>query len=152
MKDRRIPDIQRIAQAEFDCSQKSYWRAATQRLDTAKFLIENSKYDLDSVYIAGYAAECGLKSLILKRTPKSKWADVCVEITSSAKAHNLDYLAGILKRKDQAIPGDVVASINLVKLQWTTNLRYVGAIIKKPGAENFYKHVNIIHKWVERSL
>jgi hypothetical protein len=39
---------------------KAYWRAATQRRDTAAYLLESESYDkyLDAVYLAGYAAEC----------------------------------------------------------------------------------------------
>jgi hypothetical protein len=55
------------------------------------FLAKNTDYNLDALYLAGDAAECSLKSLILERTPKSKRAAVCEEISSGAKAHNLGY-------------------------------------------------------------
>ncbi len=44
-----VKDIRRIVQAGIECSQKSYWRAATQRLDVAQYLLKNSKYYLDAI-------------------------------------------------------------------------------------------------------
>jgi HEPN domain-containing protein len=147
-----IKAIRRIVQAGIECTPKSYRRAATQRLDVAKFLLKNSKYYLDALYLAGYAAECSLKSLILERTPRSKWAAVCEEISSGAKAHNLDFLQGILNRRQRSIPDETAASLDVIKREWITNLRYVGALIPYEEAENFINHVVLIYQWVERSM
>lgn len=147
-----IKAIRRIVQAGIECSPKSYRRAATQRLEVARFLLKNSKYYLDALYLAGYAAECSLKSLILERTPKSKRAAVCEEISSGAKAHNLVFLEGILNRRQSSIPTETAASLDVIKREWITSLRYVGALIPYEEAENFIKHVALISQWVERSM
>lgn len=147
-----ISVIRRIAQAGIDCSPKSYWRAATQRLEVAEFLLKNSRYHLDALYLAGYAVECSLKALILRRTPKPKWAAVCEEISSGAKAHNLDFLEGILNRRQRSIPDETSESLKVIRREWTTNLRYVGALIPCKEADTFIKHVELIYKWAERSL
>jgi HEPN domain-containing protein len=152
MSRERVKVIRRIVQAGIECSPKAYWRAATQRLDAARFLLKNSKYYLDALYLAGYAAECSLKALILKRTPKSKWAAVCEEISSGTKAHNPDFLAGILSRKQGSIPGEAAESLDIIKREWVTNLRYVGSVIPYGEAESFISHVASVYQWVERSM
>jgi HEPN domain-containing protein len=143
-------DLRRIVEAGLECSPRSYRRAATQRLDTARFLLKNSKYYLDAVYLAGYAAECSLKAVILDRTPKSKWAATCVEISSGAKAHNLDFLRGILRRTQGSIPPEVLKCLSAIRLAWMTNLRYVGVMIPSVEAEYFIEHVDSINEWAER--
>lgn len=113
--------------------------------------MKNSTYYLDAVYLAGYAAECSLKSLILEQAPRSKRDAVCEEISSSAKAHNLDFLSGILNRKRPGVPGDVITSLNTIKHEWATSLRYAGAIVPRLEAESFIAHVDSVCQWVERS-
>ena len=140
---RRI--VKEIEETGTDCSPKSYRRAATQRLDAARFLLKNSNYYLDALYLAGYAAECALKALILKRTPKSKWAAVREEISSGAKAHNMDFLKGILNRKQCLIPASTEGSLDAVKHEWMPELRYVGALIPSGEAANFIKHVTLVY-------
>jgi len=146
-----IKAIQKIVQTGIDCSPKSYRRAATQRLGAAKFLLKNSSYYLDALYLAGYAAECSLKALILEWTPKSKWAAVCEEISSGAKAHSVDFLKGILNRRQCSIPDETAVSLEVIKREWITDLRYVGALIPFKEAEFFIEHVTLIYQWAERS-
>jgi HEPN domain-containing protein len=146
-----IKAIRKIVQTGIDCSPKSYRRAATQRLGAAKFLLKNSSYYLGALYLAGYAAECSLKALILERTPKLKWAAVCEEIGSGAKAHNMDFLKGVLNRRQCSIPDEIGESLEVVKREWITNLRYVGALIPFKEAEVFIEHVALIYQWAERS-
>jgi hypothetical protein len=143
-------DLRRIVEAGVECSPRSYRRAATQRLDTAKFLLKNFNYNLDAVYLAGYVAECSLKALILDRTPKKNWAATCQEISSGAKAHNIDFLEEILRRTKGSIPDEIVKSLNVVRVAWMTNLRYLGAMIPFLEAEYFIKHVTAINEWAER--
>ena len=58
--------LKKIASSPFTCDPKAFWRAATQRLETATFLLESgSRKHLDAVYLAGYVVECALKALIL---------------------------------------------------------------------------------------
>lgn len=133
------------------CSAKDYWRAAIQRLEVATFLLERSDYFLDALYLAGYAAECSLKALILERTPKAKRAAVCEEIGSGVKAHNLDFLEENLNRRRISVPVEVTESLNAVKREWSTDLRYLGAAIPNEESKNFRNNVLLIYQWVERS-
>ncbi len=93
-----------------------------------------------------------MKALILKRTPKSKWAAVCEEISSGAKAHNLDFLEGILSRRQVSIPDETAESLGVIKSEWMTGLRYVGALIPSKEAEVFIGHVALVYLWAERSM
>ena len=92
-----------------------------------------------------------MKALILEWTPKSKWAAACEEIGSGAKAHNLDFLEGILNRRQCSIPDEIGESLEVIKREWITNLRYVGALIPFKEAEVFIEHVALIYQWAERS-
>lgn len=147
-----MKSIQKIVETDIEHTPKSYRRAATQRLGAATFLLENSTYFLDAVYLAGYAAECSLKALILTRTPTRKRAAVFEEISLGAKAHNFDFLAGVLNRKRPVISDEPAESLKVVKHEWVTQLRYIGALIREPEARNFVRHVRIIHEWTERSM
>lgn len=147
-----MDEISRILRDERAlCSPKSFRRAATQRLDVAWFLLRNSEYYLDAIYLAGYAAECSLKALVLERTPKGKWAATCEEIGSGAKAHDVTFLRGILLRRGCAIPDGVEASLKHVKGNWGTKLRYIGARIPHAEAARFLDHVRSTIEWTGRS-
>ena len=132
---------------------KAFWRAATQRRDTAAYLLASESSDkyLDAVYLGGYAAECALKSLILKRTPKSKRPAVLEELTSGARAHNLDVLSGFLRAAGCSIPRDIRQYLVSLSEEWRTDLRYVGALISRKEAEQFLKRVDAVCKWAQGS-
>jgi hypothetical protein len=120
-------------------------------LEAARFLLRHSVYHLDAAYLAGYAAECSLKALILERTSKSKWVAAAEEIGSGARSHNFDFLMGILNRKQCKISNQAYASLAVIKREWTTALRYVGALIPHEEAKFFVDHVAVICRWAERS-
>src|SRR6266480_2594552 len=73
-----------------------FQRASDQRLATAQFLLENG-FHLDAIYLTGYAVECMLKALILKRTPANQYRAMFARITSGKQAHDFEFLTGILK-------------------------------------------------------
>ena len=80
-----------------------------------------------------------------------KWAAVCEEVGSGAKAHNFDFLKGILNRRQCSIPDEIGESLEVVKREWVTDLRYVGALIPFKEAEVFIEQVALIYQWAERS-
>ena len=77
-------------------SSQDFQRAARQRLSTAEFLLGN-RYNLDAMYLAGYAVECTLKALILDATPTGHRAETLRMISSGKKMHDTEVLGGILK-------------------------------------------------------
>ena len=127
---------------------QSFIRAATQRLDAARFLSPN--YSLDKVYLAGYAVECSIKSLILANTSPTEQAETLEEISHGAGAHNIDILRGILARKVPRIPAVVFSAMTEISREWSTNLRYIGKSVPSEEAERFLADVNTILAWVER--
>jgi HEPN domain-containing protein len=50
---------------------RKFKRASEQRLRAAELLFEHEFY-LEAIYIGGYAIECTLKQLILRRTPRNQ--------------------------------------------------------------------------------
>jgi HEPN domain-containing protein len=75
---------------------RDFQRAAAQRLTTAEFLLENG-FTLDATYLAGYAIECSLKSLILHATPPADRAATLAKISSRSTMHNPEILGAELK-------------------------------------------------------
>lgn len=130
---------------------KSYLRAASQRLSAAQFLLNDPDLGLDSAYLGGYAVECALKAVILKRTPVSKRTSALQELESGAKAHNLDFLTSLIRLKMGDLPEDVQTAIVAVSRRWRTDLRYAGARVPGNEAAEFIGQVQIIHNWAERS-
>lgn len=150
-KSRRLRDL--VAAGLTGDPATAFWRAATQRRDTAAYLLKsesNDKY-LDAVYLAGYAAECALKSLILKRTPKSERPAVLDELTSGARAHNFDVLSNFLRLRGCPPPRDIREHLVSLGEEWRTDLRYIGAWISQEEAQQFLKRVDAICEWAQRS-
>jgi len=143
--------LRRICRAEFDCNPKTFLRAAAQRLDAARLLLDSGLF-LDAVYLGGYVVECGLKALILHRTPASRRRGACQELTTGARAHNYDVLTAGLKAKGCPIPREIQRRLDDLNEEWRTNLRYSGALIPEGEAEESLESVEAVHQWVEGSL
>ncbi len=143
--------LRKINRSEFDCSSKAFWRAASQRLQAANLLLESEVF-LDAVYLAGYVVECAMKALILKRTPAAERRGLCEELTSGARAHNLDVLSGYLRAKGCSIPVNIRKLLDILNDEWRTDLRYIGAVIPGREAEQFIERVRTVYAWVGRSL
>lgn len=132
---------------------KAFWRAATQRRETAAYLVRSdSRMYLNADYLAGYVVECASKSLILEKTPKSERREVLDELTSGARAHNFDVLSRMLRMKGCSPPPEIRESLVSLNEEWRTDLRYVGALITYREAEQFLRRVNAVCEWVQRSL
>lgn len=143
--------LRRICQAESACNPRAFWRAASQRLQAASFLLESGIY-LDAVYLAGYVVECALKALILERTPAPRRRQVGEELTSGARAHNFDVLSAILRAKGCPPPPEILGFLDSLNGEWRTDLRYVGTFIPEREADHFLKRVKAVYEWVERNL
>jgi hypothetical protein len=115
---------------------RKFRRAAEQRWLTARWLFDQSTFHLDAMYLGGYAVECSLKALILKRTPASGFEAVYVEITAGKKAHDFEFLKALLRRKpiSIAIPKAVMESFQQVAT-WSTDLRYESGQIEYDEAK-----------------
>ena len=131
---------------------RKFQRAARQRMEAAWLLREHG-YNLEAVYLSGYAVECGLKALILKRTPPNRFESVLKLLTKAgAKGHDFQYLVEILRKSpiSCSIPKDVAKAVRGVDV-WSTDLRYEVAQVQATFAERFMAHCESIMQWTERS-
>jgi HEPN domain len=131
---------------------RKFRRAAQQRLATAEFLVENG-YNLDAVYLAGYAVECALKLLILRRTPASQFVSIYEEISTGRKAHDFEFLKHTFRKKPSngTIPDDLSPDLRGMSY-WSTSLRYESIQIASDKASAFAQSAWRIVQWMERSL
>jgi HEPN domain-containing protein len=131
---------------------RRFERAATQRLTAASLLLEHS-FNLESTYLAGYAVECSLKALILKRTPRRQFPATLMRLTRvGAKGHDFEYLKSILRRPpvNCSIPVHVNELLMRVA-SWTTAWRYAVGLVERKDAERFLRSAEGIRGWAVRS-
>lgn len=105
------------------------------------------------MYLGGYAVECGLKALILKRTPAGGFEAMYAEITAGKKAHDFEFLKAVLRREpiSVVIPKAVMESFQRVAT-WSTDLRYASGAIEYDEANDFLTGVSAIRNWVDGRL
>jgi hypothetical protein len=127
-------------------------RAARQRLATGKFLVEN-EFNLDGIYIAGYAVECALKALILQRTPDARFDEIYNLISSGKKAHDFEFLKNTFRTKPVSgvIPQELRDHFLEVR-DWTTDWRYTTFAVVDQVAQAFIESTQQIFDWMERNL
>jgi len=130
-------------------SSHDFQRAAKQRLTTAEFLLNNG-YNLDAMYLAGYAIECTLKALILEVTPVAERADVMKEISRGKKMHETEVLGGLLEDRGHHFPPDLVKRFR--RSDWTTALRYEFRRTRTSETRAFLKTAKAALDWVEGKL
>lgn len=130
-------------------SSQDFQRAARQRLSTAEFLLDH-RYNLDAMYLAGYAVECTLKALILKVTLPAERPDVLKKISSGKKMHDPEVLGEILKRCGRPIPLELVKRFR--RSGWSTALRYESGRTDTAETRAFLKTAKAVYDWVEGQL
>jgi HEPN domain-containing protein len=121
-------------------------------MQAASLLTEHG-FNLEAVYLSGYAVECGLKALILRRTPPNRFELVVRMLTKAgAKGHDFQYLLEILTKKpiSCSIPRDVAKAFKNVRI-WSTDLRYEVAQIQTNIAALFMVNCESVLQWTERS-
>jgi HEPN domain-containing protein len=134
-----------------------FQRAADQRLTTAEFLL-NHGYYLDAVYLAGYAVECSLKALILRRTPRGQVPGMLRRLTAvGVKGHDYEYLKEIVKEQvggrgkaDREVLTQLTTNLQYVGL-WSTDLRYQVGMLAPREAQQFLAAAKAIRDWCARS-
>jgi HEPN domain-containing protein len=131
---------------------RKFQRAARQRMEAALLLKEHG-YNLEAVYLSGYAVECGFKALILRRTPAGRFESVLNMLTKAgAKGHDFQYLLEILRKRpiSCSMPKDVSQAVQDVR-SWSTDLRYEVVQIQAGVAAGFITNSELIVQWTERS-
>src|SRR5262245_63677310 len=100
--------------AEREKAVRKFRRAGEQRWLTARWLLTESEFHLDAIYLAGYAVECSLKALIFRRTPSRAFEIVYEEVTSGRKAHDFEFLKGLLRRRSEEHTSELQSLRHLV--------------------------------------
>ena len=129
---------------------RDFQHAAAQRLATAQFLLDNG-YNLDAMYLAGYAVECTLKALILELTPGPLKAHRLLKICRGSHMHNPEILGGILDGElGCPVPPDLFRK--LCRSGWSTALRYEYGRQDTGHARGFLRTTEEVYKWVKGQL
>jgi len=102
------------------------------------------------VYLAGYVVECGLKGLLLQRTPEKKRQKVFETISRGVQGHNLDRLVGRLRTIGCSMPPDTSRFMDLVS-DWSPDWRYLVSGVSEGQARRFLDSVRGVRAWIERS-
>ena len=126
---------------------RRFQRAAVQRLTAAEFLLKHG-FMLDAVYLGGYAVECSLKAMILRRTPRGEFEVMNERLTAAgAKGHDFEYLGTLLKgqmggraKRDREVLGPLAACLKDL-FGWSTNLRYEATTVRPAEAKRFFRAV-----------
>ena len=96
---------------------REFQRAADQRLTTAQFLLRH-KYNLDAMYLAGYAIECSLKALIIQVTAPPDLSDTIAKITSGSRMHRAEVLIGELRDRGVVLPPQLAKRLRKFDLEY----------------------------------
>ena len=144
---------------------KKVIRAAHHRLAAARALLV-AAYRRDAIYLGGYVVECGLKALILDRSPKIEFEETFRLLTTSgAKGHDFGFLRELYTRRffglpltgDVKLPSKIVFPVAIADAlrrvwSWETIQRYETTLVPYADAADFLAAVELILEWVERSI
>lgn len=111
---------------------RSFLRAAVAHEEAARLLLSHCSPKAAStlcgevIYLSGYVAECGLKSVLLSWTPDRRHAKL-VESFKEPKGpgHNLQTLREFLLRSGCPIPIAIREHLHLIAGVWSSQMRYM---------------------------
>lgn len=112
-------------------------RASEQRLEAAEVLLDAGLYR-DAIHLAGIAAECAVKAMILSYVPLPRRSDFVEERFRGARAHRFDYLRHLMNDVQCPFPNSFRGEWRRLT-GWTVDLRYETKRIPRPEAEAFVK-------------
>lgn len=103
------------------------------------------------MYLAGYAVECMLKSLLLSNVSGRARAQLMKEMRG-ARAHDFAWLkAEYLRVGGAAFPRGVHRHFVLVN-SWNTNLRYASGTQRKDVTQAFLNAADSVIQWADERL
>jgi HEPN domain-containing protein len=130
-------------------SSRDYLKAGKQRLTTAEFLLQ-SRYNLDAMYLAGYAVESSLKALIMEITPEPDRPAMFDRISHGEPMHYMENLAGILNNLGHPVPPEFRRRAR--RFGWATSLRYESGRVPTSEARGFLNLAGEVCDWGEGEL
>lgn len=124
-------------------------RAARQRLVAVQLLLDH-ELGFEAVYLAGYVVECGLKALLLDRTPEAQRVDLVDTAYRGRRGHDLNELVRLLYLRNCRMPDEILNHMSRVR-RWTTALRYEPGNVLRGDAVEFVQATREMLDWTERS-
>jgi hypothetical protein len=129
---------------------RRFYRVAYQRLEEAEVLFDAGYY-IGTVYLAGYAVECMLKSLILNSLPEKDHETVEAEFRGQ-RAHQYEWLRHRYAQTNASgLPVEVSESLAFVST-WDTSLRYTPGLGEPDDALRFLREVQNILQWANNRI
>ena len=129
---------------------RKFYRAAKARLDDARLLSELGR-STATVYLAGYAVECILKSLLLHSILESRH-DELNQFFHGSLGHDLE----ALRKRLSGISGVNISRERMqdfrVLYAWTTSLRYETQDFTPKEVRTFMNPTNKIFHWATGSM
>ena len=133
-----------------DPTARRFLQAAEQRFTASEALLR-AGFFLESMYLAGYVAECAIKALIVARTPpKGRAAKVKREFRGR-RGHDFESLKAVFDKTRSSIPVSVAHSFRHIST-WSTDLRYTVSRKKESEARAYLEAAAVILEWSKRSL
>ncbi len=129
---------------------RKFYRVAYQRFEEAEVLFEAGYY-IGAVYLAGYAVECMLKTLILDTTPEREHASVEAEFRGQ-RAHQYEWLRNRYAQTNApGLPSEIGQSLAFVRT-WETSLRYTPGLGNRQDASRFLAEARKIVEWADSRM
>ena len=133
-----------------DTNARLFYRCAFQRYEEAEVLLRTG-YTTGGVYLAGYAVECILKTLLLMAVPAGG-REVTLSSFRGGRAHDFEWLRSQYRINGGAVfPAEVNRHFTLVS-DWSTDLRYSPKSVREADAEAFLAASLAIINWADGRL
>lgn len=126
---------------------RDFLRVALQRLTAAEQIMGSLGLTLEAQYIAGYAVECSLKSLILEKTSIADRPSVLELLTHGASGHRPEVLLARLRELGVELTVDLARRMR--RFDWTTELRYETGRKDTGETNGMLRTARAIFNWVE---
>jgi len=118
---------------------RRFFRVAYQRLEEAEVLFD-AGFFIGTVYLAGYAVECMLKTLMLNSLPENEHKTVEAEFRGQ-RAHQYEWLRHrYAKTNAPRLPVEISKSLTFVST-WDTSLRYNPGLGEPEDALRFLREI-----------
>lgn len=129
---------------------RKFYRVSYQRFEEAEVLFEAGYY-IGAVYLAGYAIEYMLKTLILEATPEKDHVSVETEFRGQ-RAHQYEWLRHrYMQTHAPGLPADISQALVFVNT-WETSLRYTPGVGERDDASRFLVEARKIIEWADSRI
>jgi HEPN domain-containing protein len=126
-----------------------YYLVARQRFEEAEILLKNRRPN-GCIYLAGFAVECILKSLILANTTKRQREKVMLAVKAEY-GHDLDALRKEAGRRGIHMTREVMEEFRRSNT-WNNNLRYSPGIQSTEDAQTLLSAADEVIMWAIRAV